>query len=53
MVTELVGVGMSHVVLSLPAPCPTGVAHQLVDEIIEPVVGRRPDTGAARPHLTA
>jgi len=53
VVAELIGIGVNHVVLSLPTPYPPGVARWLVDEIIEPFDGRRPDTGAARPHLTA
>ncbi|WSP77809.1 LLM class flavin-dependent oxidoreductase [Streptomyces sp. NBC_01236] len=53
VVAELIGIGVNHVVLSLPTPYPTGVARWLVDKIIEPVDGRRPDADAARPHLTA
>lgn len=53
VVAELIGIGVNHVVLSLPSPYPRGVARWLVDKIIEPVDGRRPDADAARPHLTA
>lgn len=36
-VGDLIGVGMNHVVLSLPQPYPPGVARWLVDEIIDRV----------------
>ncbi|MFE2972038.1 LLM class flavin-dependent oxidoreductase [Streptomyces sp. NPDC059340] len=53
-VADLIGIGVNHVVLSLPQPYPTGVARWLVDEIIAGVQGsgRRPEAGTARPHLT-
>ena len=53
-VAALVGAWGNHVVLSLPRPCPQGVARWLAGEVI---AGWRPpdeDTGdATRPAVTA
>ena len=38
-IEELIGAGMTHIVLSLRAPYPEGVARWLVDEIIAPLRG--------------
>ncbi|MFD5537125.1 LLM class flavin-dependent oxidoreductase [Streptomyces sp. NPDC127079] len=36
-VTALIRAGMNHIVLSLPRPCPQGVARRLAEEVIAPV----------------
>lgn len=41
-VLDLIGAGVTHIVLSLPRPYPQGVAQWLVDEIITPVRAELP-----------
>jgi hypothetical protein len=41
-VRELAGIGVTHLVLSLPAPFPPGVARWVAEEVIAPVLARAP-----------